>query len=185
MKLRTDSLQTPIGEVQLVALDGKLVLVDFADNSVRIQSILEKRFGTFTLEVSPLPEFRAPLEAYFAGELKVIHTLPVDSGGTPFQREVWNTLLEIPAGTTWSYGQLAAHIGNPTAVRAVGATNGLNPISLVLPCHRVIGSSGALTGYAGGLHRKKWLLEHELKFASSGQTGLFDSSTAVLEERIS
>jgi methylated-DNA-[protein]-cysteine S-methyltransferase len=173
MKLLTDSLQTPIGEVQIAALDEKLVLVDFADNAVRIQSILEKRFGDFALEVSPLPEFRAPLEAYFAGELEVIHKLPVDSGGTPFQQSVWNALLNIPAGTTWSYGQLAAHIKNPTAVRAVGATNGLNPISLVLPCHRVIGSSGALTGYAGGLARKKWLLEHELKFAASSQTALF------------
>ena len=173
MKLLTDSLETPIGAVQIVALDGKLVLVDFVDNSVRIQSILGKHFGSFTLQPCPLPEFRSPLEAYFAGEFGVIHTLPVDSGGTSFQRNVWNALLEIPAGETWSYGQLAAHIGNPTAVRAVGATNGLNPISLVLPCHRVIGSGGALTGYAGGLHRKKWLLEHELKFAASSQTGLF------------
>jgi methylated-DNA-[protein]-cysteine S-methyltransferase len=173
MKLLTDSLQTPIGEVQIVALDEKLVLVDFADNTVRIQSILEKRFGTFTLQSSPPSQFRAPLEAYFAGELEVIHTLPVDSGGTEFQQTVWNALLEIPVGATWSYGQVAAYIGNPAAVRAVGATNGLNPISLVLPCHRVIGSSGALTGYAGGLGRKKWLLEHELKFAASGQTRLF------------
>jgi methylated-DNA-[protein]-cysteine S-methyltransferase len=173
MKLLTDSLETPIGAVQIVALDGKLVLVDFADNTGRIQSILEKRFGAFTLQSSPLSEFRAVLEAYFAGEFEVIHTLPVDSGGTPFQQTVWSALLEIPAGETWSYGQLAAHIGNPSAVRAVGATNGLNPISLVLPCHRVIGSSGALTGYAGGLGRKKWLLEHELKFAGINQGTLF------------
>jgi 6-O-methylguanine DNA methyltransferase, ribonuclease-like domain len=90
MKLLTDSLETPIGTVQIVALKGKLVLVDFADNTVRIQSILEKRFGDFTLQSSPLPEFRAPLEAYFAGELEVIHTLPVDSGGTVHRQRVDN-----------------------------------------------------------------------------------------------
>jgi methylated-DNA-[protein]-cysteine S-methyltransferase len=173
MNLWTDRLETPVGEVQLVVLEGKLVLVDFADNADRIRGILEKRFGTYTLHPRALPEFKAPLEAYFAGEFNAIHALPVDTGGTDFQRAVWNALLEIPAGETWSYLDLARRIGQPGAVRAVGATNGLNPVSIVLPCHRVIGSSGALTGYAGGLERKKWLLEHEAKFAVSRQAALF------------
>jgi methylated-DNA-[protein]-cysteine S-methyltransferase len=174
MNLLTDRVDTPVGAVQLVALDGKLVLVDFADNAARMGGILEKRFGVYTLEPRALPEFKAALGAYFAGELSLVHSLPVDSAGTDFQRAVWQALLEIPIGETWSYLELARRIGQPSAVRAVGATNGLNPISIVLPCHRVIGSSGNLTGYAGGLARKRWLLEHEAKFAGSrGQAVLF------------
>jgi methylated-DNA-[protein]-cysteine S-methyltransferase len=173
MNLSMDRLGTPVGDVQIVALEGKLVLVDFADNRDRIHGLLEKRFGAYTLEARALPEFKAPLEAYFAGEFSAIRDLPVDTGGTDFQRTVWQALLEIPVGETWSYLELARRIGQPGAVRAVGATNGLNPISIVLPCHRVIGSSGALTGYAGGLARKKWLLEHEARFAVSRQAALF------------
>jgi methylated-DNA-[protein]-cysteine S-methyltransferase len=173
MNLWTDTLETPVGAVRVVALEGNLVLVDFADNEARLHGILERRFGAHTLQSRALPEFTQPLEAYFAGEFGSIHALPVDAGGTDFQRLVWKTLLEIPAGETWSYLELARRIGQPGAVRAVGATNGLNPISLVLPCHRVIGSSGNLTGYAGGLERKKWLLEHEARFAVSRQAALF------------
>lgn len=167
MNLRTATLETPIGRIQLVVRDEKLVLLDFADNEARIHKLLEKRFPSYILEPAALPEFSSAVEAYFAGELSLIHTLPVDSGGTAFQRSVWNALKEIPAGVTWSYLELARHIGNVGAVRAVGMTNGLNPISLACPCHRVIGANGSLTGYAGGLERKKWLLEHEAKFAAS------------------
>ena len=119
----------------------KLVLLDFADNAARIHKLLEKRFPSHTLEPAALPEFSSAVEAYFAGELSLIHTLPVDSGGTAFQQGVWSALKEIPIGATWSYLELAQHIGNPAAVRAVGMTNGLNPISLALPCHRVIGAN--------------------------------------------
>ncbi len=171
MKLQSAMLETPIGAMRLVVRDEKLVLLDFADNAARIDKLLEKRFGHYALEEAALPKFSSAVSAYFAGELSLIHKLPVDSGGTAFQQSVWNALLEIPAGITWSYLELARWIGNAGAVRAVGMTNGLNPISLALPCHRVIGANGSLTGYAGGLQRKKWLLEHEAKFAGSSLFG--------------
>ena len=101
------------------------------------------------------------IRSYFAGDLNAIDVLPVEPAGTPFQREVWRGLREIPCGTTVSYAKLAERIGRPSAVRAVGLANGSNPIPVVIPCHRVIGSSGSLTGYGGGIERKRWLLEHE------------------------
>ena len=171
MNLRTATLETPIGAMTLVVKDEQLVLLDFADNAARVHKLLEKRFHGYTIKPVALPEFSSAVMAYFAGELSLIHKLPVDSGGTAFQQTVWSALKEIPVGQTWSYLELARWIGNASAVRAVGMTNGLNPISLVLPCHRVIGANGSLTGYAGGLERKKWLLEHEMKFAIS--SGLF------------
>lgn len=171
MKLQSATLETPIGAMKLVVRDEKLVLLDFADNAARIHKLLEKRFASYTLEPAALPAFSSAVRAYFAGELSLIRTLPVDSGGTAFQQRVWNALKGIPVGVTWSYLELARAIGNAGAVRAVGMTNGLNPISLALPCHRVIGANGSLTGYAGGLERKKWLLEHEAKFATSSLFG--------------
>jgi methylated-DNA-[protein]-cysteine S-methyltransferase len=101
------------------------------------------------------------ISSYFAGELTAIDILPVQTAGTPFQREVWRALREITCGTTVSYAKLAERIGRPNAVRAVGLANGSNPIGIVVPCHRVIGSNGSLTGYGGGIERKRWLLEHE------------------------
>jgi methylated-DNA-[protein]-cysteine S-methyltransferase len=101
------------------------------------------------------------MKNYFAGELGAIDDLPVKTAGTPFQRAVWSALREIPLGATESYGKLAERIGRPTAVRAVGLANGSNPIGIVVPCHRVIGANGSLTGYGGGMERKRWLLEHE------------------------
>ena len=101
------------------------------------------------------------LARYFDGRLDAIDDLPVDPGGTPFQRRVWSALRRLPCGATRSYGALAAGLGKPAASRAVGLANGANPIAIVIPCHRVIGSDGALTGYAGGIARKRWLLEHE------------------------
>jgi methylated-DNA-[protein]-cysteine S-methyltransferase len=101
------------------------------------------------------------MRAYLAGELNALDRLPADAGGTPFQQEVWAALRTIPPGVTWSYKQLALRIGRPAAVRAVGLANGSNPIGIVVPCHRVIGANGTLTGYGGGLPRKRWLLEHE------------------------
>jgi methylated-DNA-[protein]-cysteine S-methyltransferase len=101
------------------------------------------------------------MRAYFKGDIGVIDTLPVETAGTPFQRSVWKALRKIGKGGTISYAELARRIGKPKAVRAAGLANGQNPISIVVPCHRVIGSNGTLTGYGGGLPRKKWLLEHE------------------------
>ncbi len=109
----------------------------------------------------PPREIACALEAYFAGDLSAIDTLEVDPQGTSFQRRVWAALRTIPAGTTWSYAELARVVGQPTATRAVGAANGRNPIALVVPCHRVIASDGTLGGYGGGLEMKRWLLRHE------------------------
>ena len=112
-------------------------------------------------EAKPKAEIAAALAAYFAGDLRAIDALEVEPEGTPFQRSVWAALRTIPAGTTWSYAQLARAVGHPTATRAVGAANGRNPIALVVPCHRVIASDGTLGGYGGGLEMKRWLLRHE------------------------
>jgi methylated-DNA-[protein]-cysteine S-methyltransferase len=98
---------------------------------------------------------------YFTGEIGVLDTIPVELNGTPFQKNVWQALRRIPGGSTISYAELAKRIGEPSAVRAVGAANGANPVAVIVPCHRVIGSDGRLTGYGGGLDRKQWLLEHE------------------------
>lgn len=159
-----ERLPTPIGEL-LIIIDAqeRLRAVSFEDHT-------DKMFGQFfrdqgkdvplTPRSTPSPAKRA-LEAYFAGDLSAIDTVAVETGGTPFQREVWTALREIPLGQTMSYGALAAKIGRPKAVRAVGLTNGANPVSIVVPCHRVIGSDSSLTGYGGGLERKLWLLEHE------------------------
>ncbi len=111
-------------------------------------------------DAAPFAEVLAQLEAYFAGELAAF-TVPVAARGTPFQTRVWAALLAIPHGTTISYGEQARRLGVPSASRAVGAANGRNPVSIVVPCHRVVGSKGALTGYGGGLGRKKWLLDFE------------------------
>jgi methylated-DNA-[protein]-cysteine S-methyltransferase len=114
------------------------------------------------LEEARVPEnLKNAIERYFAGELAAIYALPIRTAGTAFQREVWSALREIPCGTTVSYAELAEQIGRPAAVRAVGLANGSNPIGVIVPCHRVIGSNGSLTGYGGGIERKRWLLEHE------------------------
>jgi methylated-DNA-[protein]-cysteine S-methyltransferase len=104
---------------------------------------------------------RRSLQAYFEGDLDAVTCLPTATNGTDFQRTVWDALRRIPVGHTISYGALAVQIGRPTAMRAVGLANGANPIAIVIPCHRVIGANASLTGYGGGLDRKRWLLQHE------------------------
>jgi methylated-DNA-[protein]-cysteine S-methyltransferase len=104
---------------------------------------------------------RDRLESYFGGDIHAIDAIPVRTGGTPFQNKVWTALRTIPPGSTLTYGRLAQKIRKPTAIRAVGHANGANPVSVVVPCHRLIGADGTLTGYGGGLHRKQWLLAHE------------------------
>jgi methylated-DNA-[protein]-cysteine S-methyltransferase len=112
-------------------------------------------------EGSAPKSIRDPLNAYFAGDFSALDRIEIEMGGTPFQRKLWRALRRIAPGTTSTYGALAAQIETPKAIRAVGAANGANPISIVLPCHRVIGSDQRLTGYGGGLDRKRWLLTHE------------------------
>ncbi len=125
---------------------------------------------------------RDQLIAYFAGRLTTF-TVKLSARGTHFQRRVWDALREIPLGTTTTYGALAAHLGSPTASRAVGAANGKNPISLIVPCHRVVGTSGTLTGYAGGLELKQWLLEHEATSARRAFCGVTPVGLAAVARR--
>jgi methylated-DNA-[protein]-cysteine S-methyltransferase len=167
-----DRFTTPIGTMMIAAdADGNLRAALFTKDENPIRRYLRLQCGQrgFTLESQPNPHgFTETIVRYFAGELDAIDRIPVETGGTPFQREVWQALRRIPCGTTSSYGQLAKRIGRPAAVRAVGLANGANPVAVVVPCHRVIGSNGSLTGYGGGIARKRWLLDHE-----RGRPGLF------------
>jgi methylated-DNA-[protein]-cysteine S-methyltransferase len=160
--LFTAELGSPIGPLALAASPVGLCWVGFDADRGRMRLELERRFGpvVFQRQTDPAGAGSA-LHRYFEGDVRAIETIPVDIGGTPFQQQVWTTLRRIPAGRTWSYANMAAAIGRPTATRAVGAANGANPVGVVLPCHRVIGSNGSLTGYGGGLPRKVWLLRHE------------------------
>lgn len=165
LHLLLDRLATPIGQMILVAdTAGKLRLAFFSDHDDPVHRHLAYQYGSGKFHLEPVPNpsgLTAALAAYFAGDLNTIDDLPVETPGTPFQREVWHALRTIPCGTTTSYGKLAVQIGRPDAVRAVGTANGANPVSVVVPCHRVIGANGSLTGYGGGIERKRWLLNHE------------------------
>ncbi len=142
--------------------DGVLRALDFSDFEERMRRLLARHYGQYRLVEAPLPAAIAgALTAYFGGDMAALDALPVATGGSDFQRRVWTALRRIPAGETSGYGALAAQLGQPGAARAVGLANGANPIAIVVPCHRVIGASGALTGYAGGVERKRWLLRHE------------------------
>jgi methylated-DNA-[protein]-cysteine S-methyltransferase len=167
----TDSLTTPIGQLIYVCdsegvcdSQGALRMVDWSDHEVRALRLLDIHYGKggYTLSKQRDPfGLTTRLAAYFAGDIHAIDDIPTATAGTAFQREVWNALRAIPAAGTISYGQLAERIGRPRAVRAVGLANGSNPVGVVVPCHRVIGANGSLTGYGGGLPRKEWLLAHE------------------------
>lgn len=157
--LLIDHLKTPIGRLALVADErGRLHAVGFTDGHARMEEELAR--GTTKTAKDPGGLTRA-LTAYFDGELAAIDGLEVAFAGTEFQRSVWRALTTIPCGETRSYGDVARQIGNPKAVRAVGLANGSNPVGIVVPCHRVIGANGTLTGYGGGVERKRWLLQHE------------------------
>jgi methylated-DNA-[protein]-cysteine S-methyltransferase len=156
--LLLDRLPTPIGVALLVTDDaGRLRALEWADHEERMRLPRNARLD----EASAPEAVRRPLEAYFSGDLCAIDAIDCAPGGTPFQRAVWEALRTIPPGRTMSYGALAAELGAPAAARAVGHANGANPVSVVIPCHRLVGAGGALTGYGGGLDRKRWLLAHE------------------------
>lgn len=160
MTHRYDVLETPLGALAVVVDDdARLRHVGFLSDNAPYGKHLALD-PEWKREKDPGRRGSAVL-AYFAGELTALESLPVELEGTPFELKVWSALRTIPCGTTWSYGQLAAAIGQPKASRAVGLANGRNPVALVVPCHRVIGANGALTGYGGGVHRKAWLLAHE------------------------
>ncbi|WP_437671384.1 methylated-DNA--[protein]-cysteine S-methyltransferase [Sorangium sp. So ce131] len=162
MELSLDEIESPIGVILLVAGGGAIHALDFADCAARLRGSLEARYGAVALRSAADPHgFSSRVRAYVGGDLGALSGIPVEPGGTAFQRRVWAELQRIPASATRTYGEIAASLGRPSASRAVGLANGRNPISLVIPCHRVIGAGGGLTGYAGGIERKRWLLAHE------------------------
>jgi methylated-DNA-[protein]-cysteine S-methyltransferase len=162
MTLEFDTIDSPVGELLLVCGERGVHALEFDSDPERTRARLAARLGRVELRRRRDPRgFAGPLRAYFDGDLRAIERIPVDAGGSPFQRLVWDELRRIPAGETRSYAEIARAIGRPTATRAVGAANGSNPVAVIVPCHRVIGADGTLTGYGGGLERKRWLLAHE------------------------
>ena len=161
--LTLDRIATPVGEVLLVTDgEGAVRALDFADYEDRMRRLLARHAPGAVLTGGRAPEtVRRAIEAWFNGDARALDGVAVKTGGTDFQRSVWAALRAIPHGQTRTYGQLAAAIGRPKAVRAAGLANGQNPVAVIVPCHRVIGANGTLTGYAGGLERKRWLLRHE------------------------
>jgi methylated-DNA-[protein]-cysteine S-methyltransferase len=155
MMLFTTTLKSPVGFLRLYATQGALTAIYLENHKGAPEPVATERE-----DLPVLLTARRQLEEYFAGE-RVSFELPLEPMGTLFQRTVWSALQEIPLGVTWSYAELARRVGKAGAARAVGSANGKNPLSIVVPCHRVVGSNGTLTGYAGGVPTKRWLLEHE------------------------
>lgn len=173
--IEVTTVQSPVGPLTVAARDGRVCLLYFVDAASaenaerRVRGVLARWYPSEPLRRAADPAGAVhALRAYFDGDLSVLDDVPVEFHGSAFQRAVWETLRKIPAGTTCSYGELARRIHAPSAVRAVGAANGANPVAIIVPCHRVIGANGTLTGYGGGLDRKRWLLQHE-----AAQRGLF------------
>lgn len=162
MALGFARMETPLGTILIFASNGSLCGLGFADRCDGLKRDLNRRFGGQPIEDEVDPAGAVTrLTSYFAGELDALEGIPADPGGTAFQRDVWTSLRRVPAGRTVSYSELGRRSGHPGAIRAVGLANARNPVALVIPCHRVIGADGSLTGYGGGLERKAWLLRHE------------------------
>ncbi|GAB3686240.1 methylated-DNA--[protein]-cysteine S-methyltransferase [Salinisphaera aquimarina] len=155
MTIYFSTMDSPVGALLLTGDGRSLTMLSMSD-----QDDAPRPQADWQRDDEVLAEPRAQLSAYFAGE-RHSFDLPLDPAGTDFQRRVWRALRDIPCGATESYGALAQRIESPGASRAVGLANGRNPIAIIIPCHRVIGANGRLTGYAGGLERKRWLLTHE------------------------
>ncbi len=165
--MRLDRMAGPLGEMLLVTDSvGVLRALDFADCADRMWRLTKAEVTSGAAPVA----IRQALADYFAGDLAALARISWDGGGTAFQRMVWAALVAIPAGTTMTYGALAGQIGRPAAIRALGAANGANRISIAVPCHRLIGADGSLTGYGGGLWRKAWLLRHEGGFTPAAHS---------------
>lgn len=158
-----ERLATPIGTALVVTDEaGTLRAFNWTDYEPKMRAWIVRHYPEAPLaEGRTAGPVRMGLHAYFAGDPRALETLTWRASGTPFQLQVWEALCAIPAGQTLSYRELAGRIGRPSAVRAVGLANGANPVAVVVPCHRVIGADGSLTGYGGGLSRKHWLLDHE------------------------
>jgi methylated-DNA-[protein]-cysteine S-methyltransferase len=169
LKLLLDHVASPLGTILLVSDGEALRALDFSDYEARMHRFLRLHYGSCELRpAGNATSFRRDIQAYFDGDLTVLDRVPVRTGGTAFQKLVWAALRQIPAAMTTTYGRLAAQIGRPKACRAVGLANGANPVGIVVPCHRVIGADASLTGYGGGLDRKRWLLDHEQRHARPG-----------------
>ena len=162
MELFIDRIDSAIGTLLLVSDGERLCALDYTGYEERMLTLLRRRYRGFRLRDARDPQgFSGRIRAYLAGDLDCLNCISVSTGGTAFQQEAWSALRTIPPGTVLSYGEMAARLGKPASYRAVGMTNALNPIAIVIPCHRLVGADGALTGYAGGLERKRWLLQHE------------------------
>ncbi|MGD9762286.1 MAG: methylated-DNA--[protein]-cysteine S-methyltransferase [Candidatus Binatia bacterium] len=162
MTLHVSEHATPLGTITMATRNGRVCAMAFSDCWSRLERRLTRRDSILASgPATGAGDVAQRLDAYFAGDLCALEAIPVEALGTPFQRAVWNALCEIPAGSTAAYRDVARRLGMPSAVRAVGAAIGANPVWLAVPCHRAIGADGSLTGYAGGLDRKRWLLAHE------------------------
>lgn len=161
--LTLDRLPTPIGVALLVTDEaGVLRAFNWTDYEPAMLTWIARHYPKAKLAAARAPApVRGAFDGYFRGDARALELVPWRASGTPFQLKVWEALCSIPAGETLSYAGLAERIGRPTAMRAVGHANGANPVAVIVPCHRVIGMNGSLTGYGGGLPRKRWLLEHE------------------------
>ena len=156
------TIDSPVGQLTIAAHGSRVCLVHFGEATDWVRSSLTSWYSGATIETAADPAGGATvLRRYFDGDLGSLDEVDVELHGTAFQQRVWMALRTVPVGTTLSYAELARRVGSPSAVRAVGAANGANPVAVVLPCHRIIGSNGSLTGYGGGLDRKRWLLDHE------------------------
>jgi methylated-DNA-[protein]-cysteine S-methyltransferase len=158
--LLLDEISSPLGRIAIAARGGRLCALEFG--RARLSRALARRFAGAPVRRAANPfGLSAKIRSYLKGAVVAVDSIPVDPGGTAFQRRVWSALRRIPAGRTMTYGELARALGRAAASRAVGAANGQNPISIVVPCHRLVGGDASLTGYGGGLWRKAWLLRHE------------------------
>ena len=164
IRIGTFEMSTPIGTLRGAVRDDALCALGFEPWD-EIEDRLARRFGEVLCERGGGGPIAACLRRYFDGEIDALRDLPVDAGGTPFERRVWAALRKIPVGTSTAYGRLATTVGTPGAARAVGTANARNPVAIVVPCHRVVREDGSLSGYAGGVHRKRWLLDHEARHA--------------------
>lgn len=163
--LAVEAVATPLGGLLVVVdAEGAVRAVEFADCEARMRRLLDRRLGQggYRLRAGSSGGTAGALASYFAGDLDALSGVAVSDGGTPFQRRVWAALRALPPGTRQSYGEMARALGLPAGTaRAVGAANGANPVSIIVPCHRLVAAGGGLAGYGGGVARKRWLLAHE------------------------
>src|SRR5258706_16481056 len=179
MQICRSTISTPLGDLLALASAEGLCALEFTGPRrplTRLEARLQRHFPPHEIverEAASIARTRRWLAAYFAGTSAEIGDLPLDMRGAAFEKRVWTALTRIPPGETTSYGAIAKALGSAGASRAVGAANGANPIAIIAPRHRVIGSSGSLTGYGGGLERKTWLLNHERRWRRDTQPALF------------